>query len=93
MKAYLWSTNDGNASWTVNRHQGHWQGTKPASSKFVNCSSYYFYILVKMFIPLQPIHGCRYCSINNTNELSLLMSMCFWLKKGINGRANQFEKQ
>ena len=34
-----------------------------------------------MFIPLQLIHGCKYCSIINTNELSLLMSMCFWLKK------------
>ena len=28
MKACLWSTNDGNASWTVNERQKHWQGTK-----------------------------------------------------------------
>ena len=29
MKAYVWSTNSGNASWTVN--QGHRQGMKPAN--------------------------------------------------------------
>ena len=33
MKAYLWSTNDGNASWTVNGRQGLRQGMKPASGK------------------------------------------------------------
>ena len=33
MKAYLWSTNDGNASWTVNGRQGLRQGTKLASGK------------------------------------------------------------
>ena len=27
MKAYLWSTNNGNARWTINGHQGHRQGT------------------------------------------------------------------
>ena len=43
MKAYLWSTNDGNASWTVNGRQEPRQGTKPASGKIANCSSYYFY--------------------------------------------------
>ena len=37
-------------------------------------------ILVK-FISLQLIHGCRYCSTNNTNEWCLLVSMCFWVKK------------
>ena len=40
MKAYLWSTNDGNASWTVNGRQGPRQGTKPASGGIANCSSY-----------------------------------------------------
>ena len=40
MKAYLWSTNDGNASWTVDGHQGPWQGTKPASGKIANFSYY-----------------------------------------------------
>ena len=49
-------------------------------------------ILVKTFIPRQLVHGCKYCSINNTNELRLLVSMCFWVKKGIDGRINQFEK-
>ena len=46
MKAYLWSTNNGNASLTVNGHQGSRQGTKTASGKIVNCSysySYYSY--------------------------------------------------
>ena len=51
------------------------------------------FIFVKNFIPQQLIHECRYCSINNTNELHLLVSMCFWVKKGIDGRTNQFEKQ
>ena len=40
MKAYVWSTNDGNASWTVN---GSRQGTKQASGKIENCSNYYYY--------------------------------------------------
>ena len=43
MKAYLWSTNDGNASWTFNGRQRPWQGTKPASGKITNCSFYYPY--------------------------------------------------
>ena len=37
MKAYVWSTNDGIASWTVNGCQGHKQGTKLASGKIANC--------------------------------------------------------
>ena len=43
MKAYLWFANDGNASWTVNGRQGHWQGTKPVSSKIAKC---FFIILL-----------------------------------------------
>ena len=43
MNAYLWSTYDGNASWTVNGRQGHRQGTKPASGKIANCSYSYSY--------------------------------------------------
>ena len=39
MKAYLWSTNDGNVSWTVNRDQGPWQGTKLARQ---NCKLFLF---------------------------------------------------
>ena len=37
MKAYIWPANNGNASWTVNRCQGHWQGTQLASGKIANC--------------------------------------------------------
>ena len=36
MKAYLWSTNDGNAVWTVNGRQGPRQGKKPANGKIAN---------------------------------------------------------
>ena len=43
MKADLWATNDGNASWTVNGRQGPRQGTKSASRKIANCSYYYSY--------------------------------------------------
>ena len=49
-------------------------------------------IVVKKFGPRQLIHGCIYCSVNNTNESRLLVSMCFWVNKGIDGRTNQFEK-
>ena len=38
-------------------------------------------LLVKTFIPRQFIHGCRYCSTNNINELRLLVSSAFWVKK------------
>ena len=34
-------------------------------------------ILVRKFIPQQLIHGSRYCSMNNTNEWCLLVSMSF----------------
>ena len=43
MKAYLWSTNDDNASWIVNGRHGLWQGTKPASGKIANCFPSYSY--------------------------------------------------
>ena len=33
MEAYLWSTNDGNASWIINGRQAPKQGTKLASGK------------------------------------------------------------
>ena len=36
----LWSTDDGNASWTVNGRHGPRQGAKLASGKIANCSSY-----------------------------------------------------
>ena len=37
MKDYLWSTNDGNANWIINEHQGARQGT------ITNCSYSYSY--------------------------------------------------
>ena len=43
MTTYLLSTNDDNASWTVNGHQGPWQGTKPASGEIANWSYSYSY--------------------------------------------------
>ena len=43
LKAYLLSTNNGNATWTVNGHQGPRQGTKPVSGKIANYSYYYSY--------------------------------------------------
>ena len=48
MKAYLWSTNVGNANWTVNGHQGPWQGTKLVSGKITNCSYYSYYYSCKI---------------------------------------------
>ena len=88
MKAYLWSTNDGNAIWTVNGRQRPRQGMKPVSGKIANCSSYYYYYSRRKFIPRQLIRGCRYCSINSTYELRLLMSSAFWIKKESTGRQN-----
>ena len=38
MKASLWTTTNGKASWIVNEHQWHRQGTKLASGKIVNRS-------------------------------------------------------
>ena len=49
-------------------------------------------ILVRTFVSRQLIRECIYCSKNNTNELRLLVSMCFWVKEGIDGRANQVDK-
>ena len=36
MQSYLWCTNDGNSSCTVNGRKGPRQATKPASSKIAN---------------------------------------------------------
>ena len=69
MKAYLWSTNNGNVSWTVNgvEDPGKVQNQPVAKSQIVLIPI--ILILVKTFIPRQLIHGYRYCFINNTNEL------------------------
>ena len=87
MKAYFLSTSDGNARWMVNGCHGPRQGTKPASGKSENCSSSSSSSSYsrKKVISRQLIHGCRYCCINHTNELRLLMSMCFWVKKESEG--------
>ena len=37
MNAYLWSTNNGNAIWTINGRQGPQQGTKHTSGKITDC--------------------------------------------------------
>ena len=49
MKVYLWSTNDGNATWTFNLRQGPRQGMKPASGKIANCSYSYYYSRKKVY--------------------------------------------
>ena len=68
MKAYLWSTNDGDASWNVDGLQGPQQDTKPASGKIANCSySYSSFYSRKTFVQQQLICGCRCCPINNAN--------------------------
>ena len=63
MKAYLWSTNDGNASWTVNGRQGAGkvQNWRVAKSRIVLISILIFIIIILViwFIPRQLIHGCR----------------------------------
>ena len=38
-------------------------------------------ILIKKFILQQLSHDTRHCSIHNTNELHLLVSRAFWVKK------------
>ena len=89
IKTYLWSTNDGNASWTVNESQGPWQGTKPASGRIANCFYSYFYLL---FLSKSLFHDnsfidvdTMYCSINNTNNLRLLVSTIFGVQKKCTG--------
>ena len=37
-KVYLWYTDDGKVSWTINGHQRHQQGKKPVSGKITNRS-------------------------------------------------------
>ena len=67
----------------VNGHQGPWQGMKRRVVKpriVLILLIVILIILVKMFIPQQLIRGWRYCSINNINELRLLMSSVFWVK-------------
>ena len=84
MKAHLWSTNDGNTSWTINGRQGHCQDIKPASGKIAKCFYSYSFYSCKKFIPWQLSSGSRYCSTHNTNVQHLLVSSTFSVVK-ING--------
>ena len=49
VKAYLWSSNDGKASWIIRGRQGHRQGTKPVSGKI---AIFLIILLVKKFTEL-----------------------------------------
>ena len=48
MMAYLWSTTDGNANWTVSGRQGHLQGMKPGSGK-LNRELFLLFFLSKVY--------------------------------------------
>ena len=50
MKAYLWCTNDGNASWTVNGRQ---------APRRIVLIILIIIILARTFIPQKLIHGSR----------------------------------
>ena len=77
MKAYLWSTNDGNASWTINGSQ---DSAKVLNQRVAKSRT------VLIPIPRQLSHGCKYCSINNTNNYSAYSRACaFGLKKESTG--------
>ena len=93
MKVYLGSTNNGNASWTINGRQGPRQGMNWRVAKLWIVLIILNLILVKKFIPRQLLHGCRYCCINNTNELSLLVNTCFCVKKESTGGQISSKKQ
>ena len=84
MKAYQLSTNDGNASWTVNGCHGPRQGTKAANGKITNCSSsssYYYSRKKRLF------HDSSFMDVDTALRITLTR------KKRIDGRTNQFEKQ
>ena len=49
-------------------------------------------IHVKYIILWQLIHGCKYCFIDNSNKLCLLVSGTFWLKKEWLGRQMNLEE-
>ena len=80
LKVYLWSTNDGKASWTVNGRRRRWQGTNTASGKTLNSYSSYSYSHTK-YIPWQLSHGSSYCFLKNTNKLCLFISSTLLVKK------------
>ena len=86
-KVYIWFTNNGKASWTINTHQRYQQGTKPASGKIVNYFSSYSYThsnsyscIIVYFMIAQSLK-CSYCSINNTNKWSLFVSSALLVKE------------
>ena len=79
MKVYLWTTTDSKTRQTFKGRQKHRQGTKPASGKIENFSYSYSYSGQKVHSTIA--HWWLYSSINSTNELCLLVSMAFWVKK------------
>ena len=72
----------GKASWTINGSQRHLQGTKPASDKLSNCS----YSSRKRINPRRLNHCSRFYFVNNTNDLGLIVSRDFWVKKITGGQ-------
>ena len=79
MKVYPWTTTDSKTRQTFMGRHKHRQGTKPASGKIENCSYSYSYSGQKVYSTIA--HSWLYSSINSTNELCLLVSMAFWVKK------------
>ena len=77
MKAYLWCTNDGKASWTITGRQRRWQGTKPASGKIANC----FYSCQKSLF-----HNSSFMVVDSALQITptsctYLLAGPFWWKK------------
>ena len=85
MKACLQSTNDGKARWTSRRASkmpvsykiGEWQNRELFLIFLLSFLFFFFFILSKRFIPRQLNQRSEYYSINNTNELHLLISSPF----------------
>ena len=74
------STNEGNASWTINgiKDTGKVGNRRVAKMRIVLSL---LLILVKKFIPWQLSHGSEYCCTNNANDMRLLVSSTFAVKK------------
>ena len=56
----------------VVKDPGKIRNRRVAKSRIFLIPIFIILILVKKFVPRQLVHGCRYCSINNTNELVVL---------------------
>ena len=70
-EAYLWSTNDGKASWSVGGCQKQWQSTcmKLESSKNVNRS--YSSSFCKAFVPPSLSPDGRRCAMNREFQITV----------------------